>query len=192
MRPSIMKAMPASLTQVGETQIAPTIPTLSVKNSLLYPDAQLTISQSRLLVFQYSLRHSLIKKAFTELLQLLSVHLPPKSCMPTSVHKLKQVIIEEFPEVTVEEHHYCTFCQRLLQSDSQLCQGEGCSGGRPAVFITLPLEPQLRRMMECMCVSHYFIYILLNLLLSGPYTWALLQERFKRQNVPELRDVYDL
>ena len=104
----------ASLTQVGETQIAPTIPTLSVKNSLLYPDVQLTISQSRLLVFQYSLRHSLTKKVFTEFLQLLSVHLPPKSCMPTSVHKLKQVIIEEFPEVTVEEHHYCTFCHFLF------------------------------------------------------------------------------
>lgn len=48
-----------------------------VSDHPLYPDSQLSSFQSLLLVFQYAIRHSLIKKAFTELLQLLSVHLPP-------------------------------------------------------------------------------------------------------------------
>lgn len=45
----------------------------------LYRDAQLTLCQSNLLISQYSLRHSLTTKALTELLLLLSVHLPPNA-----------------------------------------------------------------------------------------------------------------
>ena len=126
--------------------------TLGGRNTPLYRDAELTALQSQLLIFQYAVRHSLTKKALTELLQLLSVHLPSKASIPTSVHMLKNHIIEAFPEATAEEHYYCNVCQRLLQSGTQQCQGGGCSGGSPASFITLPLGPQLKRLMEGMFV----------------------------------------
>ena len=113
----------------------------------LYLNAQLT-AQSRLLVFQYSLQHSLTKKAFTELLQLLPVHLPTKAAIPSSVYGLKQEFIEAFPEAVAEQHHYCS---------SQNCQG-GSSGGAAAVFITIPLRPQLKRIMEFIC--YLFQYVL--------------------------------
>ena len=131
-----------------ENPTAHAFPALGVSNSPLYPSAQLMTFQSHLLVFQYALCHSLTKRAFTELLQLLSVHLPPGARVPKSVHYLKQVLVEAFPEARAEQHAYCSCCQRLIPSGAHSCEGGVCSGGRLAVFITLPIGPQLKRMME--------------------------------------------
>lgn len=46
-----------------------------ISETALYPGSHVSVFQSQLLVFQYALRHGLTTKAFTELLQLLSVHL---------------------------------------------------------------------------------------------------------------------
>lgn len=122
---------------------------LSISDRPLYTGAQLSALESYLLVFQYAVRHSLTKKAITELLQLLSVHLPVGAAIPKSVHGLKRVFTECFPEVQPIQHFYCDCCQRPMLSASATCSGNGCSGeGRPAVFITIPIGPQLRRMME--------------------------------------------
>ena len=48
------------------------------------------------------------------------------------------------PESNVD---YCSCCRRLL-SANQICESEGSSGECPAVFITLPIGLQLKRMME--------------------------------------------
>lgn len=117
--------------------------------TLLYPGAQLSPIQSRLLVFQYAIRHSLTTKAFTELLQLLSVHVPRGAAIPKSVHRLKNYFVESFPEAKANRHFYCSCCQRPIPSTgAPSCSGNGCSGGRPVVFITIPLGPQIKRMME--------------------------------------------
>ena len=55
------------------------------KDIPLYAEARLTSLQSSLLVFQYAIRHSLTTKAFTELLQLVSVHVLPGAAVPKSV-----------------------------------------------------------------------------------------------------------
>ena len=127
----------------------------SVSDSPLYPGSQLSTFQSHLLVFQYAIRHSLTKKAFTELLQLLSVHLPPGAGIPKSVHSLKQVFVEAFPEAKAEQHLYCSCCQRLIPLGATSCVGDGCNHGSPAVFITLPIGPQLKRMMEGIYIHTY-------------------------------------
>lgn len=117
--------------------------------ALLYPGAQLSPIQSRLLIFQYAIRHSLTTKAFTELLQLLSVHVPQGASVPKSVHRLKTLFLEAFPEAKANQHFYCSCCQRPIPSTGdQRCSGNGGGGGRPVVFITIPLGPQIRRMME--------------------------------------------
>ena len=136
--------------QTGENPMTHThaLPASLVSNSPLYSGAQLTALQSHLLIFQFALHHSLTKRAFTELLQLLLVHLPPGSKMPKSVHNLKQVFVDAFPESKAKEHIYCSFCQRLMPSGTQTCEGDGCSSGNPAVFITIPIGPQVKRMME--------------------------------------------
>jgi hypothetical protein len=52
--------------------------------------------------------------------------------------------------------------------------GNGCSGdGHSAVFITIPIAVQLKRMME------------------DPRTWSALQKRFQRKHTDGIADIYD-
>ena len=106
--------------------------------------------QSYLLTFQYALRHSLTAKGFTELLQLISVHSPKGAAIPTSVHNLKKYFVETFPSASPVQHAYCSSCQRPLPSIESSCDGDGCTGGCPAVFITIPIAAQIKAKMEGM------------------------------------------
>ena len=114
----------------------------------LYPEALLTAFQSNLLIFQYAIRHSLTTKAFTELLQLISVHVPRGAAVPKSVYQLKQTFLQTFPEAKAERHYYCERCSRPLPSADVPCVGDGCEGTSSAAFITVPLGPQVKKMME--------------------------------------------
>ena len=110
----------------------------ATRDRKLYPGADLSTFQCYLLVFQYAIRHSLTTKAFTELLQLIAVHLPKEAAIPRSVHNLKRFFVESYPELQPIQHYYCSCCQRPLLSDSSICNGHGCSGGSSATFITIP------------------------------------------------------
>lgn len=114
----------------------------------LYSGAQLTVFQSYLLIFQYSVRHSLSRKAFAELLQLISVHAPQGAAIPKSVYSIKRYFAKAFPDANSLQHVYCSSCQRSLTSVDSSCGGSECQGGRPAMFITLPLGLQIKRKME--------------------------------------------
>ena len=120
----------------------------STLSAPIYPGAVLTVIQSYLLIFQYIVRHSLTTKAFTELLQLLSVHVPLAASIPKSVYSLKRFFVHAYPECNSIQHWYCSCCQRPLPAANAVCTGSGCAGGPPAVFITIPLGPQIRRLME--------------------------------------------
>ncbi len=52
--------------------------------------------ESYLLIFKYAIRHGLTTKAFTELLQLLSVHVPQGASLPKSVYLLKCFFVRSF------------------------------------------------------------------------------------------------
>lgn len=119
----------------------------------IYPGALLTVLQSYLLVFQYATRHGLTTKAFMELLHLLTVHVPLGCSIPKSVHRLKCFFVQAFPHAKTTEHFYCSCCQRPLASVTATCSGEGCSNESPAVFVTIPLGPQIQRLMEGMYIS---------------------------------------
>ena len=54
----------------------------------LYPDSQVTILDSYIL-YEYSLRHSLTKEAFKELLQLITIHMPLNAKSAKSVYLLQ-------------------------------------------------------------------------------------------------------
>ena len=116
----------------------------------LYAGSPISTLQSHLLIFQYAVRHGLITKAFTELLQLLLVHLPQEATIPKTVYNLKRFFVDAFPEAEAVQQYYCSLCQRPLQSQTERCFGNGCSGGNCSVFITIPVAPQIKRMMEGM------------------------------------------
>ena len=78
----------------------------TITEALLYPGADLSTLQSYLLLFQFAIRHSLTSKAFTELLQLLIVHLPRGACIPRSVHSFKRFFVDSFPESRAIQHSY--------------------------------------------------------------------------------------
>ena len=85
--------------------------------------AKVTVTQSSLLLFQYAVRHSITAKAFTELLQLVSVHLPSEAQIPKSVHQLKRFILKLFPKAVAARHFYCDCCQGTLLSKDARCSG---------------------------------------------------------------------
>jgi len=111
----------------------------------LYPGAasDLTVFMAYLLIFQYSVRHSLTKKALQELLQLISVLLPSGSTCPRSVRSLKNFFTQRFPNQKPSMQQYCSNCLKLLSSD-QSC---GCHA-TTSEFVTVPLGPQLKARLE--------------------------------------------
>ena len=98
----------------------------STSGEALYAGSPISTLQSYLLIFQYAVRHSLTAKAFTELLQLLSVHLPRGARLPKTVHSLKRFFVDAFPEAQAVQHFYCSW---PLPSPGASCVGSGCSGG---------------------------------------------------------------
>ncbi len=113
----------------------------------LYPGAIISIFMTHLLLFQYSMRHSLTKKAMEELLKLISVLVPPGSAVPKSFGALKKFFVENFPELRPSMQHYCSTCHQLL-SPQEECQ---CSTA-VSQFINVPLGPQLKARLEGQCV----------------------------------------
>ena len=67
----------------------------------LYKESDLTILDSLLLLLQYSVRHSLTKKAFSELLVLTEAHLPEKNI--GSSYKVNKYFTELFCECRLKE-----------------------------------------------------------------------------------------
>lgn len=132
--------------------------TIGRKNPFLplHDSVELTLYDSYLFAFQFSLKHSLTKVAFTELLQLISVHLPKTASYPASIHSIKRFFLECFPHANPEVHHYCTYCLAVLPSDD-MCTRVNCPGGDVAQFISVPLGPQLKNMMQGIpfCITNH-------------------------------------
>ena len=110
--------------------------------------AQLTYSESLLLLLRYSLIHALTKRAFEDLLRLVALFLPTaeKTSLPSSVYVLKRAFVEVFPSVPVRKVLYCINCQALLNGSS-LCGKSSCSG-RVKDFVFIPIYQQLKLKLE--------------------------------------------
>lgn len=116
-------------------------------HSLVYGHADVTVFQSYLLVFQYSMKHSLTKSALSDLLQLIKVHLPQNTSYLSSVHQMKEFFTKLLPHATPLVHQYCSYCLSALPSNGA-CAMANCPGTTKGQFITIPLTPQLKRIFE--------------------------------------------
>lgn len=110
----------------------------------LYEGSNVSIFDSHVLCLQLALKHSLTDKAFSDVLQLVSAHLPDTSKSPKSVYLLKKFFLNLFPQVTPIVHAYCSFCLKSWQDGLDVC----CDRGSREEFISLPIKPQLKRIME--------------------------------------------
>lgn len=119
----------------------------SLTTSPLYEASKMTAFDGYLLLFHYVTKHSLTQRAFTELLQLVTAFLPPSVRMPGSVHRLKQLFSNIFPHSQPTVHYYCDVCLASTSLGS-VCTTVGCYGRRHGTFLTMPIGPQIKKMME--------------------------------------------
>lgn len=113
----------------------------------LYEGCRVTILQAYLMVFQFVLKHHLSAKAFSELLLLLSALLPIGSQLPKSVYRLKHFFMKVLPGFKVVEHQYCNNCHSPIETGGT-CSNMLCTCNKVSHFISIPLGPQLKTMME--------------------------------------------
>ncbi len=111
----------------------------------LFPGSTLTVFGSYFLPLEYSLRHGLTKSAFSDLIGLVSKHLPIGSAT-TSLYKLRRYFVDLFSDIAYQTHYCCSCCHRHLEEATQPCPS-GC-GGDVIDFLTISVEAQLKRRME--------------------------------------------
>ncbi len=136
--------------KVNQEVTNPIIPATGLSSEYfgpLYDHADLTVFDSYLLLFQYSLRQSLTKKAFGELIQLVSVHLPCSSKSAESLYKLKGLFMKTYEDIKHIPYRYCCKCHHLMETTS--CPS-GCSASVEE-FLHIPIQPQLKRKLEGQC-----------------------------------------
>ncbi len=114
----------------------------------LYEGAELSVFNSFLLIFQFAIRHSLTGKAFSELLQLLAVHLPPGAKHASSVYAVKQFFLKLFPSAKAQQSRYCGHCHRILRESDDVCSNQYCTNKPVEKFLTIPIAPQLKTKLE--------------------------------------------
>ena len=149
----------------------PGIDSINPISLLLYDNAEISVFESHLLCFQFVSKHRLTTKAFSELLQLLTVHLPSSSMAPKSIYRLKSFFVDLFPHSSPTVYSYCAVCLSILDEEG-FCSTEGCQGGDKEEFISIAFAPQLRRILEgiadyvaCMVSSSYYAAYYINILL---------------------------
>lgn len=136
----------------------------------LYDGAKLTVLESYSQLLQYSLCHSLTKRAFSDLLKLVGTHLPTGSMV--SLYKVEKFFLELYGNITFKLHYCCSVCHSLLANKNQTCP-HACSS-TAIEFLSIPISNQLKRRLENLTI------------------WSHLQMRFERDNdSTELLDVYD-
>ena len=120
----------------------------------LYEGADVSIFDSHLLLFEFAIRHSLTKKAFSELIDLVATHLPRVAKPPASVYKLKQFFLHIFPDTASVTHKYCSKCHHLFGDHDTVC--ENCCKAKVSQFIEIPISPQLKHKLEGISESEPF------------------------------------
>ena len=115
----------------------------------LYEGADLTILDSYLLLYQFSLRHCITQTAFSELISLVDTHVPKDAKSVTSLYKLRKFFETNFNDLGSQLYNYCAKCHRLLEGDLEptVCPN-GCGGDQVNKFLYVPIRPQLKKKLE--------------------------------------------
>lgn len=137
-------------TNITSKTALPTIPNQKVNvgeeyERPLYPGSQISIWMTYLLVFQFSIRHSLTESALKELLLLISVLLPVQALFPKSVRKLKRFFSEGFPKLMPTFQEYCSSCHKLLEQGTSCTE---CQITKSAKFIAVPIGSQIESKLQ--------------------------------------------
>lgn len=156
---------------------------------LLYDNAAITLSESMLSIFTYTIRHNLTGCAFSDLLSLISLHLPPNSHHKKTIHTFMKFFSDS--KAPLIKHYYCSACMKSLDTKDSLCPctndininldnfhgNDSTKNRRPEIlyFIEIPIFCQMQELL----LQPEFVEAL-----SHPY------RRIKEQD-NYIEDIYD-
>ena len=116
----------------------------------LYSGSSLSVRDSYLLLYTFSLRHSLSKKAFAELIRLVSAHLPASMSdkAARSLYQLRKYFMTKFCDLVASPYYYCQNCHYLFTDGHIICPQDCAVCVTPHRFWVAPISAQLKRMLE--------------------------------------------
>ena len=114
------------------------------QDSPIYPGHFLTVKTSVLLIWLFSITHSLTSNQMTDLLHLISLHMISSYTSMKSLYRFKQFFKNlKSPFV---KHFYCTFCNKPVienQENCANCQRNLDDKSGKAYFLEMPIISQL-------------------------------------------------
>lgn len=113
------------------------------ENELLYDGAPLTVKESLLSVFTFSLRHSITGTCLADLLQLVSLHIPRNNKFTKTVYKFMKYF--EYLKTPLVKHYYCRRCLSALEYENAECE---CTNRELCYFIELKISDQLQSLLD--------------------------------------------
>ena len=117
----------------------------------LYDGAEITLLDSYMLVMQHSLRHSLTKQAFSDLLKVIGMLLPSKSMV--SYYRLRKFFLDLYGDITFTKRYCCANCHSSLDDKEAACCN-GCERSTAIEFLTVSVAAQLKRKLEGIIILH--------------------------------------
>ena len=113
----------------------------------LYPSAKITKDFSSVSILKLAARHNLTKTALSDILKLISRHLPSDTATPS--HLRSVYMLEKWATKKDKiEHTVCLSCAQLIGEDS--CSKPSCkaSGKGHVKFIELSVEKQITKFFQ--------------------------------------------
>lgn len=123
----------------------------NVFSKSIYEGSNLSVGASCILITQFSRKYKLPRKAQNDLLTLLKLHCPEgvEIALPQTY---KELLKKTMPSLAnIAKVRVCSICTKNIEGDATECE-DGHPAGRPtkedSYFIELPLEPQLKMIIE--------------------------------------------
>ena len=107
---------------------------------LLCNNSPVTLEESIVSTYLFSIKNKLSYQATTQLIELLRLHLPQPNQYPHSLHLLRK----HFTTMkNLEITKFCSSCMAKLSQEIKRCQNSDCSGASMSHYALLPFEDQL-------------------------------------------------
>lgn len=119
-----------------------------VNQTPLYKDSLQTVASSNIVVMNFSMKHALSSEAISDLLSLLTLHLPVNNHCTKSKYLLKKHL--GCSTMDYKLHYYCSHYYGTLNESDESCQNLDCQNtiDSKISFIEVPIRPQLKLLLE--------------------------------------------
>lgn len=111
----------------------------------VYDGAQITLGESMLSTLMFAMSNNLTGSAFSELLELLSYHMPRKNKFKKTAYKFYKFF--EGNDTPSTKHYYCSTCTSSLDSADAVCE-ERDENSEKSYFIELNISDQLKNLLQ--------------------------------------------